>query len=142
MRKIVINKCWGGFGLSHEAILEYAKLKGITLYLEKKDSCIRLWKYWTVPENERLYTLSTEEWGKMSTDERIAYNKKSDEQVFYDRHITRDDEALVKVVEALGELSFGKNAELKIVEIPADVEWFIDDYDGMEHVAEKHRTWD
>jgi hypothetical protein len=30
---------------------------------------------------------------------------------------------------------------LKIVEVPADVEWVIDVYDGNEHVAEAHRTW-
>jgi hypothetical protein len=32
-------------------------------------------------------------------------------------------------------------AELEVVEIPDDVEWIIVDYDGMEHIAEKHRTW-
>ncbi len=35
----------------------------------------------------------------------------------------------------------GPHSELKVVEIPDDVEFFIKDYDGMEHVAEKHRTW-
>ena len=33
------------------------------------------------------------------------------------------------------------NANLKMVEIPDDVEWEIADYDGKEWVAEKHRTW-
>jgi hypothetical protein len=28
-----------------------------------------------------------------------------------------------------------------VIEIPDDVEWIIVDYDGMEHIAEKHRTW-
>lgn len=26
--KVVINRCYGGFGLSHEAIMRYAELKG------------------------------------------------------------------------------------------------------------------
>jgi len=30
---------------------------------------------------------------------------------------------------------------LKIVDIPDGVEWEIEEYDGMEWVAEKHRTW-
>ncbi len=30
--KVVINRCFGGFGLSHEGILKYAEIKGITLY--------------------------------------------------------------------------------------------------------------
>ena len=30
---------------------------------------------------------------------------------------------------------------LKVVEIPADVDWQICEYDGLEWIAEKHRTW-
>jgi hypothetical protein len=48
---------------------------------------------------------------------------------------------LVKVVEDLGIESFGFAANLKIVEIPDDVDWEVMEYDGMEHIAEKHRTW-
>jgi hypothetical protein len=28
-----------------------------------------------------------------------------------------------------------------VVEIPDDVNWQVEEYDGMEHIAEKHRTW-
>ena len=56
--------------------------------------------------------------------------------------ICRADSALVQVVEELGEESFDTYAELKIVEIPEDVDWYIHEYDGLEHVAERHRTWD
>lgn len=60
---------------------------------------------------------------------------------WHDREVARDDPYLVKVVQDLKEESYGRYAELKIVEVPADVEWTIDEYDGMEWVAEKHRTW-
>ncbi len=30
---------------------------------------------------------------------------------------------------------------MQIVEIPDDVDWEVMEYDGMEHIAEKHRTW-
>jgi len=30
---------------------------------------------------------------------------------------------------------------LKIVEVPDDANWYIAEYDGLEHVAERHRTW-
>jgi len=30
--KVVINRCYGGFGLSYEGVMEYAKQKGIKLY--------------------------------------------------------------------------------------------------------------
>lgn len=53
----------------------------------------------------------------------------------------RSDPDLVAVVESLGGLANGKFAELKVVEIPDDVEWEINEYDGVEWVAEKHRTW-
>ena len=32
-------------------------------------------------------------------------------------------------------------AELRVIKIPDDVKWYIDEYDGMEWVAEIHRTW-
>ena len=53
----------------------------------------------------------------------------------------RTDAALVQVVEELGELANGPHAELKVVEIPDDVKWQIEEYDGSEWVAEQHRTW-
>jgi hypothetical protein len=59
---------------------------------------------------------------------------------YYDLH--RDDQTLVGMVENLGsEFVSGGRSELKVVEVPDDVEWVICDYDGMEWVAEKHRTW-
>jgi hypothetical protein len=30
--KIAINRCYGGFGISEEAVMLYAKKKGLTLY--------------------------------------------------------------------------------------------------------------
>jgi hypothetical protein len=60
---------------------------------------------------------------------------------FYDRDIPRDDAALVQVVEEMGSTANGSFAILKIVEIPNDVNWYIEDYDGNEWVAERHRTW-
>lgn len=55
----------------------------------------------------------------------------------YDRNVLRNDPVLVEYVE--------KNADaalpLKIVEIPDDVDWYIEEYDGNEWVAERHRTW-
>ena len=55
--------------------------------------------------------------------------------------ICRDDPVLVQVVEELGKKSFDRYAKLRVVEIPEGVSWFIEEYDGLEHVSEKHRTW-
>lgn len=103
MRKIVINVCHGGFGLSKVACEAYAARKG--LYLGKWNQTFGFYE-----------NLS-------------------------ERGILRDDEDLVAVVESLGSLANGSCADLKIVEIPEDVEWHISEYDGFEHVAENHRTW-
>lgn len=55
--------------------------------------------------------------------------------------IERDNPHLIDIVEILGETAWGRHAELKIVEIPADVKWEIVEYDGLERIVEKHRTW-
>jgi hypothetical protein len=47
----------------------------------------------------------------------------------------------VQIVEELGQKADSIYSELGIVEVPDEVEWQIDEYDGAEWVAEKHRTW-
>ena len=53
----------------------------------------------------------------------------------------RDNPILVKVVETLGEEANTEYSSLKVVEIPDGVDYYIDDYDGMETVEECHRSW-
>ena len=53
----------------------------------------------------------------------------------------RDNQKLVKCVENLGNLADGRCAKLKVVEIPDNIDWYIDDYDGIETIREKHQTW-
>lgn len=60
---------------------------------------------------------------------------------FYYYDIPRDCPVLVSMVEEQGEAMNSNYSLLKIVEIPDDVIWYIAEYDGMEHVAERHRTW-
>ena len=112
--KIVINSDYGGFSLSDEAILEYGKRKGLNLVKDEHTS-------WSVS---------------------IFYKGTvAKENYFEDREIPRNDPDLVSVVEDLGESANGFAANLKIVEIPEDVDWCIEENDGREWVAEKHRTW-
>lgn len=56
--------------------------------------------------------------------------------------ISRDDPDLVAIIEELGSQEVGgRYSTLKVVEIPEGVDWIIQDYDGVEWIAEKHRTW-
>lgn len=55
--------------------------------------------------------------------------------------IPRDDPHLVQIVEALGEAADGDASDLLIACVPDGVEWHIQQYDGLEHVAENHRCW-
>jgi hypothetical protein len=89
--KVVINSCFGGFGLSDAALARYNELSGQTI--------------------ENYY------------------------------EIARNDTNLVQVVEELGKKADTTYSELNIVDIPDDVKWDIHEYDGLEHVYEKHRTW-
>jgi hypothetical protein len=89
--KIAINTCYGGFGLSKEAL--------------------------------------------------SLFNERSGTTITYENDIARNNPILVEIVEQLGAAAKGDFAELKVVEIPDDVQWQIEEYDGKEWIAEKHRTW-
>lgn len=88
------------------------------------------------------------DWGGFALSD-LAWEKYCDlvgldhtDENLHDRGIARDDPYLVKIVEELGEKADGDFARLKIVEIPADVDWQICEYDGREWVAEQHRIWE
>ena len=92
--KIVINRCYGGFGLSAAAVAELSRRK---------------------PRLLNQYDFEPKE--------------------------MRADKDLVAIVETMGRAANGPLAQLVVVEIPDGLEWEIGEYDGLEHVAEKHRTW-
>jgi len=134
--KIAINRCCGGFSLSKAACMRYAEIKGFELYpfLDK----------WTM---ERHPDWKPDDDAILIHYSKIPYtgdNEKeacSDENYWSDRTIDRDDPALIQTIEELDLKASGRHAKLGIVEIPDDVQWTIEEYDGMEWVAEIHRTW-
>ena len=114
-KKIVINNCWGCFSLSRKAFLRLREL-GNEVALEEAD----YGECWSDNSGPR-------------EDHGGAGHFCSD--------ISRDDPLLLKVLKELGKEANGQLSSLKIVSIPDNVTWIIDDYDGMESVAEEHRTW-
>jgi hypothetical protein len=139
MPKVVVNSCYGGFGISEAGMLRYAELKGITLYAEP--SQFSMMTYYTVPPDQRVEPLSSEQWRTATTEERMANNDAYSSQTIHCSDIPRDDPALVKVVEELGAAAADQFAELRIAVVPDDVKWTIEEYDGQEWVAEVHRKW-
>ena len=114
--KIVINSCYGGFSLSDEAIMMYGDVKRLNLkaIVDERFSSFTHYYIDGVEDNEHYFS---------------------------DRSIARNDRELVAIVEALKERANGDHADLKVIEIPDGVDWQIEEYDGNEWVAEKHRTW-
>lgn len=66
---------------------------------------------------------------------------KADGTPFYARYIARDDPHLVQTVREMGTAANGKYSQLKVVEIPVNVDFEVEEYDGSEKVVEKHRVW-
>ena len=115
MMKIVINADWGGFGLSDAAIQRYAELAGLNL-ISKQDDKFVTFTHW--------------------------YQDIVDDDHYWSEHdLARSDLLLVQVIEELGDAANGSFSRLKIVNVPDDITWHIEEYDGREHVAEDHRTW-
>lgn len=127
--KVVINKCYGGFDLSPAAIFALVQKNSPAL---TKDSAANFTACKFTPTGGEY------EFGNF-----ISSVVKVDEFVYELMYgdCARSHPDLVAVVEKLGEAANGKHAELVIVEIPNGISWEIVDYDGHEHVAEKHRTW-
>jgi hypothetical protein len=129
MVRVVYNACYGGFGLSKEAIQRYWEIKGQQVWIEDKKwgSVVYL-----VPPEERLKPKNSKDFAAMSMDERIAYNEAYSAQTWYDRNVDRHDPALVQVVEELGEKANAQFAKLRIDEVSGP--YRIDEYDGFESV--------
>lgn len=121
MPKIVVNGCYGGFGLSEAAIIRYAEIKGINLV-----------------KITSTYGEGDDAW----TNEHYAIDGIDDGDHYFSVHeIDRTDPALVQVVEELKEEADDWAASLRIADVPDGVKWYIDDYDGIETVREEHRSW-
>lgn len=132
--EIVKNVCYGGFGLSPQAQIQYLRRKhGVVHAYEKGDE--RIYRRIRLASYEGTFgqALTHIDQGNVAGEELEGY--------FRDTSVDRTDPVLVDVVEEMGEAADGSSAQLTIVEVPDDVDWFIDDYDGQEIIRESHRTW-
>lgn len=136
--KVVINTCYGGFGVSLKAVQHMAAAgceKALEVMKNYQDEVRAFEKYKKTRKLEKSYKEHRFYW-----DIYIKYKT----GVKFHGHDFNDDRAnphLVAAVEALGDDAAGEYAELRVVEIPDGVDYEINEYDGREHIAERHRTW-
>lgn len=114
--KIVVNRCFGGFGVSRKAV-EFMAERGNEQAKAELDEILS---------------------GKYVNDAYDCYYGYSEK---FGSEYNRTDPDLILAVETLKDEANGRFAKLKAVEIPDGIEWEIDDYDGVETIHEKHRTW-
>jgi len=119
--KVAINKCFGGFDMS-AALCEKLIELGIPLYSKWED----------IPKgNKDPYIVKDSE--------KLSFN---DYYSNFNEYQFRTNETLIKAIEAIGEgAASGRFGNIKVVNIPDGMEYEIDDYDGIETIREKHRSW-
>lgn len=128
--KVVKNVCYGGFSLSIQALIRIMELKG--KHIDK------IVKYSNGQEID--ITNNPDKW-ESSTSFVITADGMTWGAYSFSDESERTDPELIEAIEELGINSYGPYAQLKVVEIPDDIEWEIDDYDGIETIEEAHRKW-
>jgi len=151
MKKVILNKCFGGFDVSPQAYQLYAIYKGYS----------HLYKYQVI-----LSAINTS--SKLSFNDTYKLVDLYDEHLFcvyvtkyfgeeffkndiskedWEKHIlyldadNREDDILIKVVEELGDEASGRFGQLVVVQIPDDLDYVIDYYDGIETLHARVETW-
>lgn len=169
--KIVISKQYSGFELTPRLLEELLKLKDIKIYWYKKDREYKgkqIPTPYSYLENERYvkvdripedvkgfewdYRMKTFDFGdEYLFDYQVNNDKWFNADVEIDNETLRTDPLVISLIEKYADedgiyregMGEGKDRRfmLQVIEIPDDVKYYIDSYDGKEWVAEEHRTW-
>lgn len=136
-KKVVLNKCFGGFSLSTQALKLFWRKKGFEIF-----------PYGTIENN----IVPTQEdkalfWLKIKPEdlekELTSTKTKADrvQRTFYIfekyqcENIKRDDHDLIEIVETLGVKANGSCSSLEVVELDICLQIF--SYDGIESMADE-----
>lgn len=136
MQKIVLNACFGGYGWSNRAIVDYLKRKGITNIRLARDAGLS--DYVDIPES--LFFDSTSTYSKTVLVKgrylNLEYTKPDEWYPFYSGYIDRKDPIGIQLLEEKGsDYCSGKYAKLVIKEYDEE-NWVacINEYDGSENL--------
>lgn len=137
MKKVILNKCYGGFGISKSGYELYANKKGLNLFCYEVDFKGKEIIY-KKSNGDKIFTqYFTKDFG-----DNVKINEKDYEK--YSLNLDgayREDKILIEVVEELKEKANGKYSNLKIVEIPDNLDYVIDEYDGIETLHQEVEEW-
>lgn len=139
MKKVVINNCFGGYGLSANGLIEVLKAKGYdenSLYIYKEmpyDMEKELgykWGYMRANKDENLYML----WGISTEDYGDTFDKTYNQKLFGKYSFERTDTELIACIEKFGsEFMSSDCASLYIDEYDEEnFDYYIDEYEGSE----------
>jgi len=137
MKKVILNKCYGGFEVSKGAYELYAKKKGLKLYRYESNFIYDKCFYKKTNSDNIFVSYFTKDFGDNVQISDEDYGK----YTLYLNGDYREDKTLIEVVEELGDKANGRCGNLKIVEIPDDLDYVIDEYDGIETLHQKVQEW-
>lgn len=139
--KVILNKCYGGFGVSDAAYRLYAEKKGIKIFAYSQKCQNGKWGFWRVDDvNENNADLRwwyfKKDFGKFALENEVDFGENLSLRDKY-----REDPVLVEVVEELGHDADGRYAHLVVVDIPDGMDYVIDEYDGIETLHQRVQEW-
>jgi len=138
MKKVILNKCYGGFDVSTLVYVHYAQKLG------KKLRCYKF-----APTRDEDGHFNDDMYKRVDLEEalqgdnifmtyRLVDEKGQEEKINLDSS-HREDPLLIEIVENLGKEANSMYSDLKIVEIPDELvnNYMIDNYDGIETLHQK-----
>ncbi len=122
--KVVLNKCYGGFSLSNEAVERCVELGMKMTQLDAAG--------FVVDKEADFYPM------RSSLFKTQRYGAIRDHKNEFRAH-----PSVVQAVEELGDKANGPFAKLQVIDIPFDslLGWHVDEYDGMERISENYSSW-
>ena len=135
--KIILNKCYGGFRVSKQGYLLYAKKKGLPLCAYECNSNTGLYEKVSIENHGGfgIYYFLKDFGDSFSPNEEDWRH----EVYLNDKH--RTDPVLIEVIEEIGDLAIDIASCLVVVDIPDGMNFTIDYYDGYEELHEATPIW-